>query len=191
MCQRYSPCFRNARCALTRALAPAYTRVCARLCAQTETLSNLWHSFKCWLTCREPRWLHHAESAKAEHGTAAAHAHACVHAAPGAELHGHSGDDGLDAHSIASYRSAHKLQRTKRRLTAVGLVAVYLVWAVFAWFIFVRCLCSHGAAFLPAQCADARPRADVRDAGVQAAGRGRGAELRQELGYQLRGGRRL
>ena len=155
------------------------TRLHARLrpaSAQTETLSNLWHSFTCWLTCREPRWLHNAESAKEEH--------ACAHKAP--DLHAHSGGDGLDAHSIASYRSAHKLQRTKRRLTAVGLVAVYTVWAVFAWFIFVRCLYNHGAVCRRSVLTRAPRCADVRDAGVQVDGRGRRAELRQELGYQLR-----
>ena len=45
----------------------------------------------------------------------------------------------IDGHAVSvSHASAKRLRRSKRMLTAVGLGGVYLIWAFFAWVIFVR-----------------------------------------------------
>ena len=45
-------------------------------------------------------------------------------------------EESEEAGSEASFASAAELQASKRRLTAFGLAGVWLVWAIFAWFIF-------------------------------------------------------
>ena len=45
-------------------------------------------------------------------------------------------EESEQAESEASFASAAELQASKRRLTAFGLAGVWLVWAIFSWFIF-------------------------------------------------------
>lgn len=91
-----------------------------------ETVENLWESLKAWLTGAKPPWTLEAEEA------AAAAAATAEGKADGEKPGGEE-----DAASMAS---AKELRAAKRRLTAVGLGAVLLVWAIFAWFIFT-CAC--------------------------------------------------
>jgi hypothetical protein len=76
------------------------------------------------------------------------------------------------ASTTSSVRSARALARYKRVIALTGFIGVYVTWALFAWFIFVRALalaapqplCSHVVS----------PVSGVRDAHLQAA-RGPGA----------------
>ena len=91
-----------------------------------ETFGNLLRSFVAWVTCSKPPWIIEAEedAIEAELGD-----DACA-------KHPHDADGGssLDAHSVRdSLASARHLRSRKRQLTVVGLVGVYLVWAIFAW----------------------------------------------------------
>ena len=52
---------------------------------------------------------------------------------------GGGGGGGDDAHSTSSsVRSAIELRTKKRRLAVLGVLSVYLIWAIYTWFIFVR-----------------------------------------------------
>jgi hypothetical protein len=87
----------------------------------------LWHSFAAWVTGSKPPWTLEAEEAAAAAAEAATAADA---AAPA--------DDKLDTHSVSSsLASAVQLRNAKRRLTAFGVLGVYLVWCVPA------CIQSH------------------------------------------------
>jgi hypothetical protein len=122
-----------------------------------ETLANLGHSLVAWLTGNKPPWTLEAEEAEAAEqeeqaaprppvapskddnadyvGLADSHAVGGVYYGQG----GHHG-------ATATVESAVELRNAKRRLTAAGLLGVYIVWALFAWFIFV---CAHS---LPVTC---------------------------------------
>ena len=98
-----------------------------------ETIINLWHSLVAWLTRSKPPWTIEAEE-EAEEAAAEAAADA---AADEGSAHGDAPQEarGPDAYSVAS---AQELRLTKRMLTVFGVGGVYLVWAIFSWFIFVR-----------------------------------------------------
>jgi hypothetical protein len=82
-----------------------------------ETLINLWHSFAAAATRSKPPWTLEAEEAAA----AAAAVGATDKAA----------EPALDTHSVSSsLASAVQLRNAKRRLTALGVLGVYLVWCV-------------------------------------------------------------
>jgi hypothetical protein len=73
-----------------------------------ETLVNACASLKATLTCSEPPWVVHARAA--EDGAALASA---------------------DEDDAAS--DARRLARYKRRLTCVGVLGTYTIWALFTW----------------------------------------------------------
>jgi hypothetical protein len=94
---------------------------------QPETLINLWHSFRCWLTGAELPWVTEWREAQEEAAAAAA------------------GEDGeKDAcgseggETSLSVRSAQALSTYKRTIMLAGFIGTYITWALFAWFIFVR-----------------------------------------------------
>ena len=58
-------------------------------------------------------------------------------------------DDHDGASTTSSVRSARSLARYKRLIALSGFIGVYVTWALFAWFIFVRC--SHCACMLRAR----------------------------------------
>jgi hypothetical protein len=94
---------------------------------QPETLINLWHSFRCWLTGAELPWVTEWREAQEEAAAAAA------------------GEDGeKDAcgseggETSSSVRSAQALSTYKRTIMLAGFIGTYITWALFAWFIFVR-----------------------------------------------------
>jgi hypothetical protein len=122
---------------------------------QPETVINLWHSFAAWATGSKPPWTLEAEEAAAE-----AEAEAATAADAAAPADDKTAERELDTHSVSSsLASAVQLRNAKRRLTAFGVLGVYLVWcvpariqcrmldagwltlaptrrAIFAWFIF-------------------------------------------------------
>jgi hypothetical protein len=88
----------------------------------------LGHSLAAWLTGSKPPWTLEAEEAEAE---AAEEAAGGVDAAAPSD---EAADPELDTHSVSfSLSSAVQLRNAKRRLTAFGVLAVYVVWASFAW----------------------------------------------------------
>jgi hypothetical protein len=97
-----------------------------------ETLLNLGHSLLAFVTRTKPPWTVEAEEAEEE----AACGSACGSGASGigGDEKG-SGDDDARSHSSAA-DSAAELRRHKHKLTAMGLAGVFLIWAVFSWFIF-------------------------------------------------------
>ncbi len=95
----------------------------------SETLANLGHSLAAGLTGSKPPWTLEAEEAEAEAAEEAARG--VDAAAPSNEA---AEPEELDAHSVSfSLSSAVQLRNAKRRLTAFGVLAVYFVWASFAW----------------------------------------------------------
>ena len=94
----------------------------------------------------------------------------------------HAADDddvGDGASTTSSVRSARALARYKRIIALSGFFGVYVSWALFSWFIFVRA-CARAVPW---------PRADVlspapglRDAHLQASRRPGAKRVRQELG---------
>jgi hypothetical protein len=87
---------------------------------QSETIINLGHTFAAWATGSKPPWTLEAEAAEAEAAEDEAEAAAAADA-----------PDKLDTHSVSSsLASAVQLRNAKRRLTALGVLGVYLVWCV-------------------------------------------------------------
>jgi hypothetical protein len=104
-----------------------------------ETVGNLWESFKAWLSGAKPPWIREAE--EAEEAAAAA----------GDDTADGGGDSKKPRKSSSGVGGgggdeARDLRRAKRRLTAVGIGGVLLIWAIFAWFIFT-CACAAAACF--------------------------------------------
>ena len=119
-----------------------------------ETLLNLWFSFKAWVTCSLTPWAEEAAEAEAE---AAAEEDTANHVDPTDGLvtmtvlsessHGH-GEASEYAVEVppsvvssrsapsTSFRSAKELRLSKRKLTALGIGGVYLIWAFFSWVVF-------------------------------------------------------
>ena len=127
-----------------------------------ETAINLWHSLVSWVTGSDPPWVEEwreaieaeaAEEAESE-AEAELEAFACDSdkanggargPAEQVSLHGYGtsyaaeDDDGSDgASTSSSVRSARALARYKRAIALTGFIGVYVTWALFAWFIFVR-----------------------------------------------------
>jgi hypothetical protein len=101
---------------------------------RVETLTNVCHSAVAFLTGGKPPWVLEAEEAAAEAEEEEAAAEAKLAYAPGAHAGAASDKASLDSISVSSsVKSAMALQRAKRRLTAVGLGGVYLVWTIFVW----------------------------------------------------------
>ncbi len=116
-----------------------------------ETITNLWESLKALATRTKPPWTLEAEEAEAE---AVGHVVPLARRASVRVIGSGNGDDrssappdaapqrageekdGGGSSAASSADSAVDLQRSKRRLTAAGLLGVYLTWAIFAWFIF-------------------------------------------------------
>ena len=116
-----------------------------------ETLMNLWFSLKAWATCGKTPWAEEAEEAAAEAAAEAAHG-----AGPGylattivlaestrAVGYGEASEyaaevpSETDAATVStSFASAKRLRFSKRKLTAVGIGGVYLIWAFFSWVVF-------------------------------------------------------
>jgi hypothetical protein len=109
-----------------------------------ETLANLGHSLVAWLTGNKPPWTLEAEEAEAaEQEEQAAprppvapskddnadYAGLADSHAVGGVYHGQGGHH----EATATVESAVELRNAKRRLTAAGLVGVYIVWALFTW----------------------------------------------------------
>jgi hypothetical protein len=92
---------------------------------QTETILNLYASFKAWLTCSLPPWTIEAREAEAEEAAAFESDDA---AAAEGSIGGH-----VSASTTSSVRSARALARYKRIMTATGFVGTYICWAVFSW----------------------------------------------------------
>ena len=96
-----------------------------------ETLLNLWESAKAWATGDDTPWIIEADEVDAEARL--------LHAPSGSPRVDASECGSMDGHPVSvSHASAKRLRRSKRMLTAVGLGGVYLIWAFFAWVIFVR-----------------------------------------------------
>ena len=95
-----------------------------------ETLLNLLEAARAWATGTDPEWTVEADEAEAEEApkTKPDGASHDGSAAPA------SSDTGSATSSVAS---AIELRNSKRRHMVVGLVGVYVTWAIFAWFIFV------------------------------------------------------
>jgi hypothetical protein len=91
---------------------------------QTETILNLYASFKAWLTCSLPPWTIEAREAEAEEAAAFESDAAAAEGSIG----GH-----VSASTTSSVRSARALARYKRIMTATGFVGTYICWAVFSW----------------------------------------------------------
>ena len=123
-----------------------------------ETMENLWHSFRHWLTGAPLPWVEEALEYRREQ--AEAKEHGSHH---GGEQHDeegshHEGDGEHEAHTphatwhegahhdegkhsdkastSSSIRSARELRAYKRVTMLTGIAGCYLCWAVFAWFIF-------------------------------------------------------
>jgi hypothetical protein len=101
-----------------------------------ETLLNLYYSLVAFVTRTKPPWTVEAEEAEAEAAAGSV-------SGSGSGAHKDFNDDDADARSVHSSRSgrssvmsAVELRRHKRKLTVMGLCGVFLVWAIFAWFIF-------------------------------------------------------
>ena len=104
-----------------------------------ETAINLWHALVCALTGRELPW--HAEAREAAEEAAAAEAHECSES--DAESASAEGDG---ASATSSVREARELSTYKRTVACVGMVSVYLVWAIFTWCVLLaRAACKPGA----------------------------------------------
>ncbi len=164
-----------------------------------ETLLNLWLSFKAWATCSKPPWMEEAEEAEAEDAAAAdsagkADASADIDTPAAAAA---SDDGSVKAHSVAaSFASAKELRFSKRRLTAVGIGGIYLIWAFFSWVVFTYgSACPHAPARVircrmhlhhHAIADSSMSRFSARSAHLQAARSVRAGQLRHQLWHQLR-----
>ena len=94
-----------------------------------ETLMNLWFSLKAFVTRSLTPWEEEAEEFEA---TLAAEA-----AAEAAAAEGEEGSIARPSGTVStSFASAKRLRFSKRKLTAVGVGGVYLIWAFFSWVVF-------------------------------------------------------
>ena len=95
----------------------------------------------------------------------------------------HAADDDDRASTSSSVRSARALARYKRIIALTGFVGVFVTWAIFSWFIFVRAfgLCIFFASVLTCRCVSG-----LRDAHLQTAGRSGAAAVRALLGRVVR-----
>ena len=117
-----------------------------------ETIINLWHSLRCWLTGATVPWLQEWQEWQEELQAEAAEQKPALTSdyRPSTDI-GYStwglyhGDTTVDDHveggsigtsSGSTKRSAMALRRSKRLLTAFGLGGIYVTWTIFAWFIF-------------------------------------------------------
>ena len=91
----------------------------------TETAMNLVHSAAASATCSEPPWAVEAREAAEEAAYDAAAKAVGSLAAPDASLQRSSGG--------SSAREARELARHKRIMATVGILGVYICWAVFSW----------------------------------------------------------
>ncbi len=99
---------------------------------QPETLINLWHSLRCWLTGAELPWVtewREAQEAAAEAADAWEE---------GSDDHAKDACGSEGGETSSSVRSAQSLSTYKRTVMLAGFIGTYITWAVFAWFIFVR-----------------------------------------------------
>ena len=115
---------------------------------QPETIINLWHSFRCWLTGEELPWMEEWREAQEE--AAAAEAEEDAKLRGGADEREPAGNgahhadaeedtDGSEGgETSSSVRSAQSLSTYKRLVMLAGFIGTYITWALFAWFIFVR-----------------------------------------------------
>ena len=118
-----------------------------------ETLLNLFFSLWAWLTCGQTPWAEEAAEAEAEAVAEAARQAGPAAAADGLETvttlaeSSHAGGEASeyaaeapsepDAATVStSFASAKGLRTSKRKLTAMGIGGVYLIWAFFSWVVF-------------------------------------------------------
>ena len=96
-------------------------------------------------------------------------------------------DDGSDSSSEVSEATAARRDRLRKRLYAsAGLLGVYVVWAIFSWFIFVCTApaCMHACVVTP--CILTRATPFRRHAHLHQPGPGCGARICEHLGNWLR-----
>ena len=116
-----------------------------------ETIINLAHSLRCWLTGATVPWLEEWQEWQEElQAEAAEEPASAADYRPSTDIGYsswglHHGDTTVDDHveggsigtsSGSTKRSAMALRRSKRMLTAFGLGGIYVTWTIFAWFIF-------------------------------------------------------
>ena len=124
-----------------------------------ETIINLWHSLRCWITGATLPWLEEwqewydeqQEEAAAQAGLQTTGYDAgsggykswglhpvdtTADAFVDAAVAEHADGAASVAGSASTDESTAALRRSKRMLTAFGLGGIYVTWAVFTWFIF-------------------------------------------------------
>ena len=126
-----------------------------------ETLLNLGYSLWAWLTCGQTPWAAEAAEAKEEAEAEAALSSGLARAADdlatttvlgesssyagvgaGGEASEYAAEapaegSQADAATVStSFASAKGLRTSKRKLTALGIGGVYLIWAFFSWVVF-------------------------------------------------------
>lgn len=117
-----------------------------------ETIINLAHSLRCWLTGATVPWLEEWQEWQKELQAEAAEEPMSTADCSGPRTDMgysswglHQGDTTVNDHveggslgtsSGSTKRSAMALRRSKRMLTAFGLGGIYVTWTLFAWFIF-------------------------------------------------------
>ena len=118
-----------------------------------ETLENAWHSLVSWVTGRKTPWELEAEEAaeEAAHAATVKHGDSC-HDGKHADACKAASDDARSVSS--SVASAMELRHRKRRMTVLGLSGVYVVWTIFAWFIFTCASCAASTTACAAPAAD-------------------------------------
>ena len=92
-----------------------------------ETIGNLFEAARAWVTRTDPEWIVEAEAAAAEEKVEAAR-----HSDGGSSA-GKAAESSDAASVTSSVASAMELRASKRRHMVVGLVGVYVIWAIFAW----------------------------------------------------------
>ena len=129
-----------------------------------ETMINLWHSFRCWVTGEELPWIAEWREAQEEAAETETDGKQANEDSPelssgeekrsnGAnghngrwqgneslqmdqELHNSASEDDDDGVETSSVRSAKSLSAYKRIVMLAGFIGTYITWAIFAWFIF-------------------------------------------------------
>ena len=89
--------------------------------AKLETLLNVWHAFKAWVTRSQPPWVVKAAKVAAQ-GTEEKHYDDAAHASFGAA-------------------EVRKVLAKRRVYTALGLGSVAVCWAMFTWCAVTSCAC--------------------------------------------------
>ena len=107
-----------------------------------ETAINLWHSLVAWLTGNDPPWVEEWREAVEAEAEAEVEAEASS-ASHVLESHVKHADHDC-ASTRSSVRSARALARYKRFIALVGLISVYVTWAIFSW-----CVPSSRISLLP------------------------------------------